>query len=148
MNLLLTGPYIIGAPLLAKARFGGATALGLLFSSFGAGALVGTIAAGHDRRARRLGPLLVTVYGAAGLTMIALSMIRRLWLSSGVLLLLGLIAGYSNLHMFAFLQRQTEPDKMGRVMSLIMLCGQVLIPVSYILAGAISKIGVSVLFLG
>jgi len=55
MNLFLTGPFMVGAPLLAKLRFGGATALGLLYSSFGAGALIGTVAVGHDHRKRRLG---------------------------------------------------------------------------------------------
>lgn len=147
MNLFLTGPFIIGAPLLAKLRFGGATALGLLYSSFGAGALVGTVAAGHDHHERRLGPLLVTVYSAAGLTMIALALVWRMWISAGMLLLLGVIVGYSNIQMLAFLQRQTEPDKMGRVMSLIMLCAHGLLPLSYIAAGAVSKIGTTVLFL-
>jgi hypothetical protein len=147
MNLFLTGPFMIGAPLLARLRFGGATALGLLYSSFGAGALVGTVAAGHDHHERRLGPLLVSVYSAAGVTMIALALCCRLWISAGMLLLLGVIVGYSNVQMMAFLQRQTEPDKMGRVMSLIMLCAHGLLPLSYIAAGAVSRIGTTVLFL-
>lgn len=147
MNLFLTGPFIIGAPLLAKLRFGGATALGLLYSSFGAGALVGTVAAGHYHHERRLGPLLVTVYSAAGVTMIALALIWRVWISVGILLLLRMIVGYSNIQMLAFLQRQTEQDKMGRVMSLIMLCAHGLLPLSYIAAGTVSKIGTTVLFL-
>lgn len=147
MNLFLNGPFAIGAPMLAKSRFDGAKALGVLFSSFAAGALAGTLAAGRDRDKRRLGPLLVIVYGTAGLAMIALSMIGRVWISSVVLLLLGLIAGYSNIHMLAYLQRQTTPDKMGRVMSLIMFCGQGLLPLSYIAAGAVSNIGVTALFL-
>ncbi|HUI83061.1 MAG TPA: MFS transporter [Candidatus Binatia bacterium] len=146
MNLFLTGPFMVGAPLLAWERFGGATALGLLFSSFGAGALLGTLAAGRDRRQRRLGPLLLTVYGAAGTTMTALGLISRLWVSAAVLLLLGVIVGYSNVQMLAYLQRQTEPDKMGRVMSMIMFCAHGLLPVSYLLSGAISRTGVTVLF--
>ncbi len=147
MSLFLNGPFAIGAPLLAKTRFGGAKALGVLFSSFAAGALTGTIVAGHDRDKRRLGPLLVIVFGAAGLAMIALGMIWHVWISSSVLVLLGLIAGYSNIHMLAYLQRRTAPDKMGRVMSLIMFCGQGLLPLSYIAAGAVSYIGVTALFL-
>lgn len=147
LNLFLTGPFMIGAPLLAKLRFGGVTSLGLLYSSFGAGALVGTLAAGHGRPERRLGPLLVTTYGAAGVTMIALALVWRLWISAGILLLLGVIVGYSNIRMLAYLQRQTEPEKMGRVMSLIMLCAQGLLPLSFIAAGAVSKIGTTVLFL-
>jgi len=147
MNLFLTGPFLIGAPLLAKLRFGGATALGLLYSSFGAGALAGTLAAGHDRRKRRLGPMLVTVYCAAGLTMIALGLLGRLWISTSVLLLLGVLVGYSNIKMMAYLQRETEAGKLGRVMSLIMLCAQGLLPLSYVVAGAVSKIGTTTLFL-
>jgi MFS family permease len=147
MNLFLTGPFMVGAPLLAKQRFAGATALGLLYSSFGAGALAGTLVAGHDRRQHRLGPMLMTVYGAAGLTMIALGLLWQLWASATVLAWLGIIVGYSNVQMMAYLQRQTESAKMGRVMSLIMFCAHGLLPVSYLASGAVSKMGVIVLLL-
>jgi MFS family permease len=147
MNLFLTGPFMVGAPLLAKQRFAGATALGALYSSFAAGALAGTLIAGYDRSERRLGPLLVAVYATAGLTMITLGLLWRLWASATVLLLLGTIVGYSNVQMLAYLQRQTETSKMGRVMSLIMLCAHGLLPMSYLAAGAVSKIGTTVLFL-
>jgi MFS family permease len=146
MNFFLTGPFIVGAPLLANLRFGGAKALGLLYSAFGAGALAGTIAAGHYQRDRRLGPQLVFVYVAAGVTMIALALIWRLWISAGVLLMLGVIVGYNNVRMQSFLQRVTEPDKMGRIMSLIMVCANGLLPLSYLLSGVISRIGVVALF--
>jgi len=147
MNLFLTGPFMVGAPLLAKQRFAGATALGLLYSGFGAGALVGTLIAGYDRRERRLGPLLVTVYAAAGSSMIILGLLWRLWASATVLVLLGTVVGYSNVRMLAYLQRQTETSKMGRVMSLIMFCAHGLLPISYVTAGAMSKMGTKVLFL-
>ena len=147
MNLFLSGPFLVGAPLLAKIRFGSATSLGLLFSSFGAGALAGTAVAGRDRRQHRLGPMLLATYLTAGLTMIALGLIRRLWISAAILVLLGLIVGYSNVQMMSYLQRQTEPRKMGRVMSLIMFCAHGLLPLSYMLSGAVSRIGVTVLFL-
>jgi MFS family permease len=113
MNLFLTGPFMVGAPLLAKQRFAGAAALGLLYSAFGAGALAGTVIAGRDRREHRLGPILVTVYGVAGLTMITLGLLWRVWASASVLALLGVIVGYSNVQMLAYLQRQTEATKMG-----------------------------------
>jgi hypothetical protein len=147
MNLFLSGPFAVGAPLLAKTRFGGAASLGLLFSSFGAGALAGTLAAGRDRRERRLGPILLMTYVTAGLTMIALGLNRQLWMSAAVLVLLGVIVGYSNVQMMACPQRQTESEMMGRVMSLIMFCAYALLPLSYVLSGAISRIGVTVLFL-
>jgi MFS family permease len=147
MNLFLSGPFAVGAPLLARERFGTATSLGVLFSSFGAGALAGTVLAGRDRRERSLGPVLVTTYITAGGVMIALGLIRHLWISAAVLLLLGVIVGYSNIQMMAYLQRQTAPDKMGRVMSLIMFCAHGLLPLSYVLSGAISKISLAVLFL-
>jgi MFS family permease len=147
MNLFLSGPFAVGAPLLARERFGTATSLGVLFSSFGAGALAGTAIAGRDRCGRSLGPILVTTYITAGGTMIALGLIRHLWMSAAVLVLLGVIVGYSNVQMMAYLQRQTAPDKTGRVMSLIMFCAHGLLPLSYVLSGAISKIGVTVLFL-
>jgi MFS family permease len=147
MNLFLTGPFAVGAPLLAKVRFGGAASLGLLFSSFGAGALAGSVVAGRGRRERNLGPMLVATYLTAGLTMIALGVIRELWMSASVLVLLGVAVGYSNVRTVAYLQRQTEPEKMGRVMSFIMFCAHGILPLSYVLAGAISRIGVAALFL-
>ncbi len=147
MNLFLTGPFMVGAPLLAKQRFAGATALGLLYSSFGGGALVGTLLAGRNRRQNRLGPLLVTVYGAAGSTMITLGLLWQLWASASVLALLGIVVGYTNVLMLAYLQQQTEQSKMGRVMSLIMFCAHGLLPISYVVSGGVSKLGTTMLFL-
>ena len=37
---------------------------------------------------------------------------------------------------------------MGRVMSLIMFCGQGLLPLSYVVAGAVSEINLTLLFVG
>ena len=88
------------------------------------------------------------VYTGAGATMIALGFIWHLWIASAVLLVLGLIVGYSNIHMMAFLQRKTEPDKMGRVMSLVMFCAHGLLPLSYLASGAVSEISSVALFLG
>jgi MFS family permease len=147
MNLFLTGPFAVGVPVLAKERFGGAGALGLMLSSFGAGSLTGTIFAGQVLSQMRLGPLLAGAYITAGLVMISLGVSHILWLSWVALILLGLVAGFSNIQILAYLHRETRPDMMGRVMSLIMFCGQTLIPASYILAGAVSKIGVTALFI-
>lgn len=59
-----------------------------------------------------------------------------------------MLVGFSNIHMMAFLQRQTEPGKMGRVMSLVMLCAHGLLPWSYLASGAVSEISTTALFLG
>ena len=147
MNLFLSGPFAVGAPLLAKIRFSGAPSLGLLFSSFGAGALTGTVLAGRIRRRQRLGPVLLTTYLAAGAAMVTLGLTWHLWMAAAALACLGVIAGYSNIQIVAYLQRETDPAKMGRVMSLIMFCAHGLLPLSYILSGAVTRISVTVLFL-
>lgn len=148
MSLFFTGPFVVGAPLLAAQRFRGATALGVLYSTFGIGSLSGTLIAGNHRGPSRTGPMLVMANASAGLSMIALSTLWHLWIAAALLAILGLILGYTNVQMLGYLQRQTEAAKMGRVMSLVMFCTNGLLPFAYMLAGMVSRLGTKFLFLG
>ncbi|MBZ5494703.1 MAG: MFS transporter [Acidobacteriia bacterium] len=145
-SLSLSGPFFVGVPLLARQRFTRPSALGLLYSSFGAGTLLGITLAGQVQRKLRIGPILMGVYVASGIAMIAISLLWHIWTTAIVLFLMGIAVGYANIVNLSYLQRQTEASKMGRVMSLVMFCAQGLAPLAYLGAGALSKLGTTVLF--
>src|SRR5688572_11032633 len=53
LNLAFIGPFLVGASALAFRRFGGPTALGIMLSAIGGGALLGMIIAGSAKRLPR-----------------------------------------------------------------------------------------------
>jgi predicted MFS family arabinose efflux permease len=147
INLSVAGPFAVGAPLLAKAHFGGAVAFGTMLSAFGLGALGGTAAAGALRRHPPLGYTLSGVALAAALGMGSLPFVPALWMAAAVLVVVGLVAGFSNVIMITSLHRRGDPAMMGRMMSLVAFSAYGVMPLSYLAAGAIAEVDLAALFL-
>ena len=145
LNMLLTGAFSVGLPLMAKERFGDAAHLGLLYSSLGGGGLVGTLLAGHLRRQHKLGSVLVSSYLSSGVLLVCAGLLWHVKVLAAVLFMCGAIGGYANLNTLASLQCQIEIGKMGRLMSLIMFCNQGLAPLSCLAAGLLSRMGSTLL---
>ena len=132
----------MGIAWLADNQFdGGAQAFGFILAAFGAGALGGAIVAGSLGSVRQLGWLTIAgsiVMGVAlGLIAIAPSAIVVMALA----LAIGLAVGFLNVRIVAWLQFRTPEDMMGRVMSLVMLGGVALSPLSMALTGVLVDIG-------
>lgn len=53
LNVAVIGPVLVGGAVLAEQRLGGADVLGLVFTGFGAGSLLGLLAAGARPPTRR-----------------------------------------------------------------------------------------------
>ncbi len=146
-NLCVTGPFIVGMTWMAKHQFSGSLALGTMFSSFGAGAVVGTLIAGSLHKPFRAGMILLMAAAVYGLCTSLMGFQAHLWGASLLLGFIGVAGGFTNVNLMAFLQKRTDPAKMGRLMSLVMLCATGLVPISYLAAGAIVSLGTRVLFL-
>jgi MFS family permease len=150
LNLTVTGPFMVGMPLLAKGRFanwgGGSLAYGIMFSAFGAGALIGGLSAGSFRRVPRPGLFLVFVMFLIAAGMAVLGYVPWLWVSAAMMAAMGLGVGVSNITNITWIQRRAEPQMLGRVMSVMMFGGLGLVPVSMAVAGVIARFGVQVLF--
>jgi MFS family permease len=142
LNFAINGPISVGIAWMAKYQFeGGAQAFGFILAAFGAGALAGALVAGSLGAVRQLGWLTIIgsiVMGVAlGLVAIAPSAIVVMALA----LAIGLAVGFLNVRIVAWLQLRTPEDMMGRVMSLVMLGGVALSPLSMALTGVLVDIG-------
>lgn len=150
LNLTVTGPFMVGMPLLAKGRFanwgGGSLAYGIMFSAFGAGALVGGLSAGSIRTVRRPGLFMVFVMLLIAAGMAVLGYVPWLWVCAAMMMAMGVGVGVANISNITWIQKRPEPQMLGRVMSVMMFGGLGLVPVSMAVAGVIANFGVQVLF--
>lgn len=143
-NFALSGPITVGLAWLADNRFdSGADAFGFMLAAFGAGALVGAIVAGSIGRVRELGwvTLATSLVFGVGLALIGIapSVPAVMLIAIGI----GLGIGFVNVRIVAWLQARTPEDKIGRVMSLAMMGGVVMSPLSLAAAGALVDLGLA-----
>ena len=141
-NFAFSGPLLVGLPFLSVHGLGGGSAtFGILLSAFGAGALLGAVAAGSVGRMRRLGVIVLLIAIGLGIGLALLGVAPNVPVAFGLLAAMGLGAGFLNVHIISWLQGRTAAEMRGRVMSMVMLGSVGLAPVSYALAGAIVDIG-------
>jgi MFS family permease len=140
------GIFGVGLPTLADARFGGAEALGVMFSGFGAGSVLGVLIAGSIK-VQRIGRLFIVVLALFAVSMAGMAFAPDV---SGIVLLsiaVGLGSGIFNVTGISWLQLRTDPSMMGRVMSLIMFSSAGLQPVANTLAGVMVEYRLETVFL-
>ena len=141
-NFAFTGPLSVGIPFMADHTLGGGSAtFGILLSGFGAGALVGAVAAGSIARVPRLGTIVLSIAIGLGIGLGLLGIAPNVVTAFGLTAAMGLGIGFINVHVVSWLQGRTAPAMRGRVMSMVMLGSIGLAPVSYALAGAIVDVG-------
>ena len=151
INLLVTGPFEVGIPVLADRNLiEGATAFGILMSAYGGGALLGIILAGMlpKPKVALFGIVLLSVIGLLGIGMILLTISTSTPIVALISLAMGTTMGYVNINFMTWLQRRIPGHLMGRVMSLIMFASVGIAPVSSTLAGIILNVNLSLLFVG
>lgn len=149
VNFLFTGPLLVGIPVLADQYLPeGAVAFGLLMSAFAGGNLLGILLAGALPRPKGnvLSAFLIFLIGAFGIALAGFGFIRSTWLDFALMLLLGAGNGYVAILMFTWMQSNTPKAMLGRMMSLVLLAGTGLVPISQALSGAIIKWRLETLF--
>jgi MFS family permease len=149
-NLFITGPLMVGVPVLADTRLPeGPAALGMVLSGFAFGNLIGVGLAGSLRRPspRMLGMAVIGLFGAFSLGLSAFALLESTWVAVPIMAVMGVGNGFLGVTVFTHLQRATPADMIGRVMSLLMLAMFAVMPLSQALAGALIKTSVESLFL-
>jgi hypothetical protein len=149
-NLLITGPFAVGLPVLAFGRLPeGSAALGLMTSAFGGGSLLGMAGAMMlpAPSPRRFGSIVLVVIAISGLVVASLGFIHSTLVALAVSGAIGLCLGYTNLSFMSWVQRRIPRPLMGRVMSLAMFGSLALTPVSNAVAGAVVGISLEGTFL-
>jgi len=140
-NFAFTGPISVGLAFLADHRFeGGSAAFGLLFSAFGAGAVIGAIAAG-SLRPRRLGLVVMVIAIVLGIGLALIGLAPSLPVALAIIAVMGVLIGFINVQAIAWLQSRIAHELRGRVMSLVTLGSVGLAPVSLAIAGVLVDLG-------
>jgi MFS family permease len=131
--------YVI-VPLLASDTLHlGATAFGLLAAAFGAGALVGALAAAALGRASRRAFLGGTT--GFGLTMLILAPLQTAWLCGVLLFGVGVSFTLLTANANTLVQLATPPELRGRVLGLYLFAFAGLAPIGGLLSGWLVEVG-------
>jgi len=148
LNFALNGPAAVGMPWLAELRFhAGAAGLGLLVSGWAIGGLAGTVIAGNARL-ERPGRLLLLAIAVSGLAMGLVGLAGSLLVAVGLFAVGGFCIGYVNIVAISWLQARVEVAMLGRVMSVAMLVGFGISPLSMAIAGFMIDANATALFVG
>ena len=148
LNFLFTGPLLVGIPVLADRRLPeGAVAFGLLISAYAGGNLAGYLLAGSLPRptGKRMSVFLIVLLASFGLALGSFGFIRSTWVDFGLMLILGVGNGYISILLFTWMQTRTPKDMLGRMMSMVMLAGTGLVPISQAISGAVIKWSITAL---
>jgi len=149
VNFLFTGPLLVGIPVLADQRLAeGAAAFGLLMSAYAGGNLLGYVLAGGLPRpnGQTLRVIIVLLIAGFGTVLAGFGWIRSTWLDAALVLALGVGNGYIGLVLFTWIQQSTPREMLGRVMSITLLAGMGLVPLSQAISGTVSKWNLTGLF--
>ena len=135
-TLSYSGVFAVGLPALATALGGGAATLGLMVSGWGAGQLLGALAASLTGLPRRWGLLIISMTLAEAAMFMTLGLVSSPWAAASILFVVGIGVSYSSdVALPTFIQSQAPPHLLGRVSSLIVLPRVVLEPVSIMVIG-------------
>lgn len=145
LNVSVLGPVLVGGAVLAEQRLGNASSLGWLLSGFGAGSLLGLLAAGARPIARR-GLVLVGGSVLIGVGTGTLGIVDNIPTAVAVLAVVGVGSGYLGVALVAWMQEMVPEHLRGRIMSLVVLATIAFDPLSYALAGLLLPAGLTVLF--
>jgi MFS family permease len=148
-NLAFTGPVNVGLAWLAEDRFaGGSAAFGMLFSAWGAGALIGAVIGGSITQIPRFGSVLLAIAVVLGIGLALIGLAPNLVVALAIIAPMGVLIGLTNVQYISWLQRRTAGELLGRIMSLSMLASIGLAPISLAAAGALVDLGAATLMYG
>ena len=149
INFAFAGPEAVGLAWLSANRWGaGPIGYGALVGGFAMGALIGALLAGSMSQPRHRSRILIGVAIALGVGLAMLGLAPELWMAMVVTFPMGVCVGLINVLLISWLQVRVEEAMLGRVMSLVMLAGVGLTPISLAVAGLLIDTSVGALFLG
>ena len=124
---------------------GGEKAFGIMLSTLGGGFLLGTIIANWFKRTRIGYATFVGALVLGGLLAL-LGAAPNLFWACVLLALIASIGGFLQVLNAVWFQTRPDPQMLGRVMSVVMLFGFGLTPLSYVIAGALLKVSTPLMF--
>jgi len=138
MNMANGGVIEVALPALAHARWG-AGGYGALLACLAGGAVIGTLAAARTGRMRIQGYIASLAFIIEGAAMSLMPFLGGEVGAAIALLFIGACSGAGGVIFFTIAQRQTPPAILGRVMSVIIMCGVGAFPLSVVVTGLLIR---------
>src|SRR5262249_56425273 len=92
------------------------------------------------------GRLLLGLRALLGMGTASVGLVTNFWARAALLLLMGLSAGFVNIHLQSWYQQRVDRAMLGRVMSVLMLSAFGLLPVSLAVAGVLVEWNAKLMF--
>ena len=147
IEFAFAGPLTVGLAALASSRFaGGSKAFGIMLSTLGGGFLLGTVVANWFK-SWRIGYLTLVGSFALGALLVLLGLAPNLFWACALLTAIATIGGCLQVLNAVWFQTRSDPRMLGRVMSAVMLLSFGLTPLSYVIAGALIKVNLTLMFM-
>lgn len=139
--LVVIGPIEVLLPFIARDRFEhGAQTYGFILAFFGLGSALGALAVSTRRMPRRYLTVMMAMWGLGSVPLIAVGFTWSFPVMALATFLVGVTDGVAMVIWGTLLQRRVPPEMLGRVSSLDFFVSLVFMPVSFALAGPLSKV--------
>lgn len=139
--LVVLGPIEVLVPFIAEQRFAdGPRAYGFIMAGFGLGSAVGALAVSSTRMPRRYLTAMMAIWGLGAMPLIVVGRTWSFPLMLAAAFFVGIGDGASMVIWGTLLQRRVPTEMLGRVSSLDFFVSLVFLPVSYAIAGPLSKV--------
>ncbi|MFP8907596.1 MFS transporter [Streptomyces atacamensis] len=149
VNFCYAGPFTIGFATLARTSLeGGSATLGVLNGALAGGAILGTLAGGAVGGRPRVGLLIAGLAGWLAAGMALLGILDHPAAAVATVLVMGFAIGFQGVFGLSWIQRNIPQSVLGRVISVDMVLGYAVAPVSLIACGALAQAGTGVMFAG
>jgi len=146
MNFSVSGPVSLGITYLIKTRFNSPTILGALTSAVAAGTLLGALLAGVWK-IRRRGVMILLVAAALSPCLAGIGLVSTAFALGGIMFTIGVLAGFMNVHIGAWIMQRIDAAVRGRVASVLMLASVGITPISFAVAGLLVAWSLKYMFL-
>ncbi|MFF3859123.1 MFS transporter [Streptomyces sp. NPDC002209] len=141
------GPFTVGFATLAKVDLhGGSATLGLLNGALAGGAMLGTLAGGAVSGRPRIGLLIAALAGWLAIGTGLLGLIGSTAGALATVLAMGFGMGFQGVFGLSWIQRTIDGSVLSRVISVDMVIGYAVAPLSLILCGAMAQSGTGPMF--
>lgn len=145
INLCLTGPGNLAAPIIVSQKLGGdAIQLSYVESATAIGMVIGGFVIGIWNPRKRRGVISLTRLLILGATFVLFSQVTTLWQCIAAAGMIGFLITSGDLAMRSLSQEIIEPDKRGRVSGINSSIGQGLVPLSFALTSFVLSLGISI----
>ncbi|GHE69512.1 MFS transporter [Streptomyces vinaceus] len=141
------GPFTVGFATLAKVDLhGGSATLGLLNGALAGGAMLGTLVGGAVGGRPRIGLLIAALAGWLAIGTGLLGFVGNTAGALATVLAMGFGMGFQGVFGLSWIQRTIDGPVLSRVISVDMVIGYAVAPLSLIVCGALAQSGTAAMF--